>query len=256
MISCRKGWKKMQIALNCKITNFISVTAGKDRMSKQYLMVMLFSLLFVSVSIYGQGRSRSVTTNAIRDTKLKLMFSETARVEAGNVATYSDPKKKWLLIEVEYTLPGNDTIGRTRWLDDMKVKFQVMYPAYYQGRNVTALLSGETVFWSVPFDGKRHYAVGFIPPQVIKRYSRPGTRIRASFTRTLEARVTFYTSSNRIIGRAFYSDGSSSTKLHTKFTAAEKALGVLRLDGLILSRNETPWANLQWDKYELIKIKK
>jgi hypothetical protein len=189
----------------------------------------------------------------IRDAVISVKVMQGLRLQADNDESKSS-SKRWLKISVTYALPLSGTKKSTNWLDDVTVKVDVLYPSYYRGKDVTAILSGKVVYWSLALDGEKHVADFYIPPQVIQRYSQPNTKIKNSLKKSA-VRISFYDNQQQLLGRAYYSGNkkTSDATVAKSFATAEKLLGLLKLPGTVLARNKTPWENFNPDAYDLIK---
>ncbi len=193
------------------------------------------------------------------DVEVKLEPCESPRISADNVSgpPNSMGAPKWIEINVTYTMPSkSDT--RTRqmeWLDEMNIEARVLFPAEYEGRSVSALLTGKQVFWSVPCDGRKHRASLFIPPMITGRYGKPDAKANKNLTKELPVMVVFRTKNQTIIGGGFFAPkGRKSTEISAAFAEADKTLGILRLPDVILPRELTPWAHLDFDAFDMPKM--
>ena len=158
----------------------------------------------------------------------------------------------WLIVNVKYDASnkkkGNNTVA---WLDDVTMKTEVVIPGVYKSKNVIVLLTGKTVFWSIPMDGKKHQAVACIPPQVIARFARKGNKIAIS---KIIARVTFYDKNSKPIMRLYSSSGNRiKTYFSSKVDGAISSGGMLTVEDIIMPRNKTPWGVINFEFYDLIK---
>lgn len=189
---------------------------------------------------------------------MELKFQETPMIKMLNIPTYGETQR-WLQINVTYIMAGdpkNKDRTAMQWLDDMTIKYEVILPSHYQGRKVSALLSGEVMYWCVAADGKKHRAMGLIDPKILKRYADDSLKLKGGDAKKIPVRVSFYDKNRRLFARAFALAGMNAAAVNNAFERAETELGVLKLPGTVFSRNETPWENLNWDRYELIKSSK
>ena len=155
----------------------------------------------------------------------------------------------WLLVKVKYETLSRKKGGKAIWLDDVTMETEVLVPGSYKSKNVTVLLKGKTAFWSIPLDGKRHQAIGCIPPQVVARFARKGIKIEIA---KMHARVTFYTSSRKIIMRV-YSSSSNRIRGYFNKIGGVVSSGVLTMEGIVMPRNKTPWGVINYELYDVIK---
>ena len=155
----------------------------------------------------------------------------------------------WLMVKVKYSTPSRKKGGKTIWLDDVTMETEVLVPGSYKSKNVTVLLKGKTVFYSIPLNGKSHIATGCIPPQVIARFARKGNKIEIA---KMHARVTFYTSSRKIIKRIYSSSGNRIKGYFKKIDSAVSS-GIFTVYDIVMPRNKTPWNVINYEHYDLIK---
>ena len=205
--------------------------------------VFLLLMFFVAVTVSAQSglfKNGSIKLG-YRPSPLFYMFNESATNKAGSSG--------WLLVKVKYSTPSRKRGKNPMWIDNVTMETELVMPVVYKGKGVTALLKGKTVFWSIPLDGKVHNAVGCIPPQVIARYARKGNKIE---TAKMIARVTFYSSSRKILLR-IYSSSSSRVRNYFDKLGGAVSSGVLTIDDIVMPRNKTPWGVFNFELYDLIK---
>ncbi|MDD5596601.1 MAG: hypothetical protein PHV82_01570 [Victivallaceae bacterium] len=208
---------------------------------KAVFLVLLSITAFVSF-----GQSDALFKNG----SIKLEYSPTPQFYLFNKSAVNKTGSPgWLLVTVTYTTAGNKNNGKTLWLDDITMETELVIPASYQSRNVVALLKGKTIFWSIPLDGKKHQAMGCVPPQVIARFARKGNKIETS---KMMARVTFYTSSRKILARIHSSSGNRVRDYFAKIGGAVSS-GVLTVEDIVMPRTKTPWGVINYELFDLIK---
>ena len=208
-------------------------------MKKAFLLLMFFAAVAVNAQS-GLFKSGSLKLG-YRPSPLFYMFNESATNKAGSPG--------WLLVKVKYSTPSRKRGKNPMWIDDVSMETELVMPVVYKSKNVTAVLRGKTVFWSIPLDGKVHNAVGCVPPQVIARFARKGNKIETS---KIIARVTFYSSNRKILLR-IYSSSSSRVKSYFDKLGGAVSSGVLTIDDIIMPRNKTPWGVFNFELYDLIK---
>ncbi|MFA7231160.1 MAG: hypothetical protein WC071_07800 [Victivallaceae bacterium] len=209
--------------------------------------------LAVFFSILSGLNAQMQARGSFKNIQIHVKFLNTPQITVDNYPNSLKSDTKWLAFEVSYTAPRIAT-GQNNydWLDDVTMEVDVLFPAAYKGQEIMALMTGSTTYWSIQLDGKKHQALMAVPPQVIARYSRPGTKYKEN---TILARVSFYTK-NRILLGSGISDvkNVSERKAYELF---EKYSGpvsnALKLENFILSRSKTPWAFIQYDYYDMIK---
>lgn len=208
---------------------------------KSVFLVLFFLITFVvSAQTPRWIRSGSVKL-AYRPSPLFYVFNKSTTNKAGSPG--------WLMVEVKYSVANKKKGGKTIWLDDITMETEVVIPGSYQSKGIVVLLKGETVFWSIPMDGKTHHALGCIPPQVIACFARKGNKIDLS---KVIARVTFYTSKRKILKRLYSSSGRRVRDYFSKLGGAVST-GMLTVEDIVLPRTSTPWGVINYELYDLIK---
>ena len=210
---------------------------------KSIFLVLFFASTFaVNAQVKGRIFKSGTIKLEYRPSPLFYMFNESATNRAGSPG--------WLLVRVKFS-PANKKRGnKTLWLDDVTMKTELVLPGSYETKDVTVLLKGETIYWSIPMDGKAHQAMGCIPPQVIARFARRGNKIEIS---KMIARVTFYNKSRKMIMRLYSSSGSRVRDYFTNKVDGAISSGLLEVNDIIMPRNKTPWGVFNFDLYDVIK---
>jgi hypothetical protein len=210
---------------------------------KSIFLTLFFLAAFVA---NAQTQGKIFKSGAIkleyRPSPLFYMFNESATNKAGSPG--------WLLVRVKYSPVSRKSGNKILWLDDITMETEVVIPGSYETKDVTVLLKGKTVFWSIPMDGKDHQAIGCIPPQVIARFARKGNKIETS---KMIARVTFFTRDRKPIIRIY---SSSSNRVRDYFSSkvdAAVSSGLLIVNDIVMPRNKTPWGAFNFDLYDVIK---
>lgn len=207
------------------------------------IFLVLFSLTaFVSS---GQSSAKWLKSGSLkleyRPSPLFYLFNESATNKAGSPG--------WLLLSVKYEAMNRKRGNKALWLDDITMESEVILQGIYKSKSVTVLLKGKTVFWSIPMDGKKHKAIGCIPPQVIARFARKGNKIELS---KIIARVTFYTPGRKILMR-LHSSSSNKVKSYFSRMSGSVSSGILTVEDIIMPRNKTPWGVFNYELYDIIK---
>ncbi|MDD5726981.1 MAG: hypothetical protein PHV59_00315 [Victivallales bacterium] len=209
---------------------------------KSVLTVLFFFAVLAGSAQVPERLFRNGTVKlAYRPSPLFYLFNHTNTNKAGSPG--------WLMVQVTYEAAAQKQYNKAMWLDNVTMETEVALPASYQGKNVTVLLKGKTIFWSIPLDGKKHQAVACIPPQVIARFARKGNKIELQ---QMLARVTFYTSGRRVLMRV-YSSASSRARVFFDQLSGAVTSGVLTVEDIIMPRTKTPWDAVDYEQYDVIK---
>lgn len=210
-------------------------------------MKFIFLLLFFSAAFAGNAQSSG---SWFRSGTVTLEYKQSPLFYIFNYSSTSKANSSgWLLVKVKYVPGPMKEFGKTMWLDGVSMETEAILPASYKSKNVTVLLKGKTVFWSIPMDGGNHEAWGCVPPQVIARFANKGYKIDLQ---KIIARVTFYTSGRKILMRAYSSSNSRAQQFFSQLEGAVTA-GVLPVEDVIMPRNKTPWGVINYEQFDLIK---
>jgi len=194
------------------------------------------------------------------DIDVKLEFVESPKIGADNVPPTSSSTlsgSKWLEVSVVFVMPlkADPKTKQPLWIDDMSLTARILLPSDYRGERVTAMLSGHEVFMSVPCDGKKHRASLYVPHVVLARYAASDLKLNKTTAKELPAAVLFQTKQQQPIGAGFcIPRNSSRANVYTAFKTADTKLNILRLEDVIIPRELTPWAHLDFDSYETPKL--
>ena len=243
-------------------------------------LVLLLILSGVALMLYGREPS-------FGDIKVKLSFEHapTYRTRTGGVINGSSlfDNEQYLAVEAIYN-PGvvtENVVNRkgkqisspqaasNAWLDGVEMKVLVAYPEV-TGRTrketVYGLFSGKTTFWSIRLDGKKHTATMFVPPQLLARYTNIRARSprksdgkipRSSYrlsTRDFFVEVIFTTRDGKELGRGYCHVDAARTvnEKDAVFRHLESRLGSRIVEGAVLSRDLSPWALINPERYDFI----
>ncbi len=205
--------------------------------------------------IYCQAQ----TTGAFRNIMIKPQWGATPLPGSKNYPSSNrSGLGRWYMIKINYTTPKvDDGRKKVKWLDDITMNVEILFPGEYEGKQATARMSGSVEFWSIPLDGKVHNALMLVPPQIIQRYARVGD----SYKRIpIFIKVSFLNSANRLMAVKYYSSANGFTERAAAAAFAKAGSsgritvgGILKVGDVILSRDKTPWSSINWEHYELIK---
>jgi hypothetical protein len=218
------------------------------KMNSKKWFTALSCLVFTVASV------SAANDDILKFLQLKLKYQPTPATQVNNYPNSNQGGYEWLALNITYTAPAARDKSGYKWLDDVTIEAEILFPAEFGGKSVLALLTGKTVYWSLEMDGKKHQEIMLVPPQIVRRLAGnvAGKNVQAA------AKVTFYTKERTVLGIAFVEQKGMTVK----DTAAlfEKYSGPisnsLKLENTILSRDKTPWADVNYDYYDLIKIEK
>ncbi len=130
---------------------------------------------------------------------------------------------QWLEVEVEFS-------STPEYVEELTLRYHVLV----NGK----VLTGEVTHTNVAA-GKGHRSVMYVPPQALSRFMGNRQPIQPAAIQNIAV---------QIVQQGAVKDDTSLVKAPAQWYAA-----LPRTAGLLLNKNETPFAALYWDRYEMIK---
>ena len=217
--------------------------------------VMICSLITVTLSFTSMAMDkRNNNSNGFSVDKVLTKLRPTPKYTIQNYSTLGTIKR-WMEVSVSYTPPvkklKKDSL-KFAWLDDVTMEVEVLFKATFNSKQVMAHASGKVDYWSIPMDGKRHYAIMLLQPQILARYGLSRKYKDEDFM----AVVSLYRG-RTLIFKAFSThrkySRSQIMKVFKKYSGRLKVANYLELGDVLLSREKTPWAFVEYSKYDMIK---
>jgi hypothetical protein len=201
-------------------------------------VIMVGVLLGAVTPLLAQTRT-STAQAPIRIRKLEGNGSRT-RVMTPFFNTDQDrgamPAREWYRLNLIY-----DTA--IDWIDELTIKFHVIAQVRTESGPAFSLYR-KTVRYRDIKEGRNHRAVVFLRPQQIERY---GEVVAAAVEVTLQNKE----------GQQFtLTEADNGMELPEKWWSnpqVTESRAVTIRDGLLLDRNQSPWALINMDDYEVIK---
>ncbi|MHB9138988.1 MAG: hypothetical protein ACYC4Q_06260 [Victivallaceae bacterium] len=210
---------------------------------KKYLFFFC-CLLTAMVGIETMAQSSDVFKNI----QVKAKFQVSPVYQVNNYSNANQSGCEWLVLNITYFTPKTTD----PWLDDVSVEAEILFPAEYQGKSVMAQITGKTTYWSVEMNGKTHQEIMAVPPDIFRRYTRGSSISKIQ----IAGRLIFYSKSRAVLGGAYFEfnqriGNKDIAGLFAKYNSPVS--NSLKVENMILSRDKSPWANIQFDFYDLIK---
>ena len=134
----------------------------------------------------------------------------------------ANQREMWLEVEVEFTSTAEFT-------DDVTFKYFISVNGN--------ILTGEVTHMNV-LGGKGNHSVMYVPPKALERFN--GNRpVTSNAVQNIAV---------QIVQQGTVKDEASFARAAARWYAA-----LPQVPGLLLNKNETPFAPLYWDRYEQIK---
>ncbi len=213
---------------------------------KKYLFFFCCFLTMAASEAWAQSA-------AFKNVQVKARFQQTPSFQVSNYSASNQSNCEWLVLNISYIVPGATRPGESVWVDDVSIEAEILFMAEYQGKSVMAMVTGQTLYWSIEMDGKTHQELMAVPDKIFKRY----TRNLSYKTMPVFGRVIFYSKSRTILGGGYFYVNQNNITDKDVAGMFEKYNGPvsnsLKIENMIFPRDKSPWATVQYDFYDLIK---
>lgn len=146
---------------------------------------------------------------------------------------------EWFQVYTQYTALG----GKDGWLDEVELHWSVLLKS---SDGLYLLLQTKTAYVDIETNGVRHNAVVYIRPSFLRRYCGKDRISRSDVWVHVEAAVE-----GRVVEKQDYGRAKVPA---ANWWQAKDSRQVKVIDGALLSRDKTPFAALDADFYDTIKI--
>jgi hypothetical protein len=187
-------------------------------MMKALIVIFFTGTLLLPLQMSGQGR-----LGEFQITKITKNLITTPQYSYSGAELYqANQRDRWLEVEVEFTAGPDFT-------DELTFKYFILI----NGK----LLTGDVAHVNIPA-GREHRSVMYVPPAALLRVSdnRPVTP-----------------ASIQNIAVQLVQGGAVKNELTLVRAPAQWYATIPALNGLVLNKDETPFAPLYWDRYVQIK---
>jgi hypothetical protein len=225
---------------------------GEVFMKRKILLTAALIAVFAAfLSTDSNAQSKYITS-----VNIKTDMVQGAKIEATNVPVFGT-QLDWIQINIDFTTARTASpMGKNyyEWIDDIRVEIELLLPTGHPQKQY-ALLLGKADYWSFALDGKEHHIVMFVPPVFIKRYA-PAQKISGADVKKFEIKVTFKMN-DAVIGTGFTGPKNKTDReIATRFEKIKLMPDIDRVKNSIFGIDKTPWRDLNFDHYELIKTYK
>ncbi len=227
-------------------------------------IMLLMALTGALVSNLEAKAKKPAEKNPIEIQEIELEFVDAPDIDGGEKSLKSDVKTKWLKILVEYKTfkyKKDDRLknSRMRFKENFSLKYNLLTDDGDDKK--VKLFTGEVNYNFVSLDGKTHYAIALLPPQIYQKAiikddykydSKDLSKLKILAQMISSRGQTF--SYGACTGKKKFSVSKDSDKLAGMISKAEPNLpGKMVFKDTILGRNKTPWAFVNYDDFEMIK---
>src|SRR6266705_5344266 len=131
-------------------------------------------------------------------------------------------RDRWLEVEVEF-------VAAPDWTDELTFKYYILFNG--------SLLTGEVTHVNIPA-GRENRSVMYVPPRALARFAnnRPNTE-----------------NSIQNIAVQIVQGGTVQAEASLNRAQPQWYAALPQVSGLVLNKDQTPFAPLYWDRYEQIK---
>jgi hypothetical protein len=185
-----------------------------------------FSIIaLVSLALVGAGFAQSpVGPGSVKLGKVSPSVVKTPEYQIVGGENKRFRNREWLELEVEYATQPEE-------IDELTFKYTVLLEGNH-------LLDGEVTYVNIPKD-REHYAVMYIPPRALEKITGGKPLSPASIV-NVWVEVT-------------HSGQALDKPASFKPSPALNAINLPHTTGLILTKDQTPFAPLYYDRYEAQK---
>ena len=172
-------------------------------------------------------------------------------------------ESRWLVINIIYTANkesmtepslvkkrGDYELRFNGFVDDLGVRVTVLQNTGLQasGKYFYGMYTGETAFYSIRRDGKRHLVQMFVPGKLLDRYSRAANgQITAAAEKDFMVEVVF-TVAGKTVAKEYYGGNAKAFA-----GALQMVPGNMVFKGGVFPRSRTPWALFGFDDFDVEK---
>lgn len=196
---------------------------------------------------------------------VELNLSEVPQIEykkGGSLAPRADSVNRWLVIKVGFTVKKSSAVPVVKSgkvpevffngsVDDVELSIRVLLntPLKIEQKDVRCLFSGRTEFYSLCRDGKKHLAVMFVPAKLIDRCNIGGDGgVRQASKKDFVAEAVI-SKAGKVLARGYCNTSGKKAFENMVLEVPES----LRIVGGVFPRSRTPWAWIDFERFDLEK---
>jgi hypothetical protein len=189
-------------------------------MTQRFRLRWLALCLFLPTVLFAQTRP----AKEFQITRITRNFIATPQfTHAGAEAFPVDTRERWLQVETEFTAAPAVT-------DELTVKYFVLFNG--------TVFTGEVTHTNV-LAGRERRSVIYMPPRTVARFTPANRPLGPNSVQNVAVQLL--------------QQGKFEDELSLNRAPAQWYASLRQVTGLLLNKNETPFAPLYWDRYEQIK---
>lgn len=183
----------------------------------KFFPISLFAIVALSVQVLAQGPALGPTS--VKLGKISPAMVHTPEFQVTGAPPKRSKSREWLEVEVAYGTAPED-------IDELTFKFTISIEK--------KLLDGEVTYVNIPKD-REHYAVMYVSPRALEKLTG-GKPLNASSIENVWVEISH---SGQVLARDSAKPGQMPNLPH--------------VSGLVLTKSDTPFAPLYYDRYESVK---
>lgn len=184
------------------------------------MKTLLFSLAAISALALSASAQTLVGPGSVKISKIQPAVVKTPEFNLTSGPTKRSKNLDWLEVEVEFET-------KPELIDELTFKFMILIEK--------KLLDGEVTYVSIGSKPKDHYAVAYVSPKSLDRLTG-GKALTGSSIENVWVEVS---KQGQVLAKDSFKPGAPPNLPH--------------LSGMVLNKDETPFAALFYDRYEAIK---
>jgi hypothetical protein len=180
-------------------------------------------IVFTALTAFAQPIVQQSATAEFQITKITPDLIPTPQFAfGGGPQRQTNQRDRWLEVEVEFKATPELT-------DELTFKYYILFNG--------TLLTGEVTHVNIPA-GRENRSVIYVPPRVLARFAN-----KRAITETLCQNVAVQ----------IVQGGAVKAEAYLNRAQPQWFEALPQVSGLVLSKDQTPFAPLYWDRYEQIK---
>ena len=184
---------------------------------------LLTVIVFTALTAFAQPIAQQSATDEFQIAKITRDLVPTPQFTfAGGAQHPTNQRDRWLEVEVEFKTTPEST-------DELTFKYYILFNG--------TLLTGEVSHVNIPA-GRENRSVIYVPPRVLARFAN-----KRAITENLCQNVAVQIVQGGVVKAEAYLNRAQPQWFEA----------LPQVSGLVLNKNQTPFAPLYWDRYEQIK---
>ncbi|HYY14318.1 MAG TPA: Amuc_1102 family pilus-like protein [Chthoniobacterales bacterium] len=189
-------------------------------MKRQFRLGCLAVCLFLATAVFAQTRP----AKEFQITRITRNFVSTPQFTHTGAESFPvDTRERWLQVEAEFTAAPPIT-------DELTIKYFVLFNG--------TVFTGEVTHTNV-LPGRERRSAIYMPPRTVARFTTANRPLGPNSVQNIAVQIL--------------QQGILKDELNLNRAPAQWYASLPQVAGLLLNKNETPFAPLYWDRYEQIK---